>query len=200
MAFEAKGLDGAQAIVTTLQAMAATKAGADWVVDPRRPDGSGSQPSNAELLEFLANPKHGPKRDIRINDSDGDELNKIIADELVKQLNRVGQVVAPSGGSAMVVQADKQARAGIVGGLRKAAKRAAAIMYERIKNMRTNTGGALQPPTNEASAARRKKLHGVNESVALIATRQLVEALQKGNIKVRFDSSGLSSALKIIRG
>jgi hypothetical protein len=228
-AFDARGLADAQLITMALKAMTAAEAGADWTSDERTPyPGKKKTPTNKEIIEYLAEPNHGPSRDIRITDSDGDELNRIVANEMTEALIKVGNTgmtkrrVTVAGGKtklvddkAFTVTAEKQARAGITGGLRKAAIRAADIQYDRVKNMKTNDGSAAAKVSGSLDvdsafgggggyAGWRYRTFGVNEDVVYFASGQLARALQtsslKGKIKIRYNAGKTGKVLASVKG
>ena len=194
-----QGLDGARAITGLLGAITATKAGADWVGGLRESeDGSGPIMSNARVLKYLAD----GGRDIRATpgtsegDKDQQDAAEALSGEIVKQLNLVGKTFTNTRtNKTRVLTDERQLRAGLSDGLKKAAKLIARRMYDRLKARRTNDGGQAKEVT-EAYARQRKSKHGVAENVVFIATRQLAEALQKGKVKIRIDTGGIGRALK----
>lgn len=191
---DVQGLAGATAIAGLMEAVQATEAGADWVGGDRE-EGY----SNAQVVQWLAD----GGRDIRANETEQAHAANLLANELVKQMNEVGRTVTNKAGASIKITAEKQARAGIVGGLRKAAKYIAAQMYGRIQSGQDNTGKRTELKIDEKLgyspyARQRKRKHRVNESVLFIASRQLGEAAQKGIIKIRFNSKGLAKALGAI--
>jgi hypothetical protein len=209
--FNTTGMEESKKILQALAMMSATEAGADWVGGTRSDDRASRQVSNAEIIDFLAEgntrDKRGPqKRDIRPNEAEGQKAVEIYADELVTQLNRVGMVARGS-----VKTVEQQARAGIVGGLRKAIKFIVKLMAKRVETGTTNTGARAKEVTGSLDediafsgsgggyAGWRYRKFGISESVVFIASGQLLHALEKGKIKIRFNSAGLGKVARIFK-
>ena len=127
-------------------------------------------------------------RDISATKDDQQKAADLLAEEIVRQMNRV-----KNSPKAIHEANMRQAKAGIVGGLRKAAKHIAAEMYSRVKS---SAGKAV---TKEYARARHLKF-GVADDVNLVftASRQLGEALQKGTIKIRIDTAAIGRALPFL--
>jgi hypothetical protein len=194
----AKGLDGATSIALMLDVLTTANAGADWVSEPRKPyrwSSAKNTPTNKELIRYLAgvdafgrpDPLHkGPRRDIRPTDKDRQRSAELFSNELVKQMRKVGLI---ANGKAITVE--RSAKAGIVGGLRKAAKHLAKAQYENLKS------GNFTAP-EEQWANKRNAEWGVAKSVSLIASRQLSEALQEGKIKINYKTRNLGKIRSLV--
>jgi hypothetical protein len=179
-----KGLNDAMTVAEMLNILDRANSGAEWTAAPRI---NPKDPSNEQIIEYLA--KGG--RDIRANYKDMTEAAELFADEIVRHMNRVNHVTK----AGVKITADKQAKAGIVGGMRKAMKSIAKAMSGRVKAQKTSSG-TQAPNVTEKYAKARKKKWGVNENVVYIATRQLATALLKGTIKIYYKNKKGAKALK----
>jgi len=188
--FNAQGLDGAENITKALAMMEATEAGADWDGGDRT-----DKYSNAQIVDFLAD----GGRDITPTKEDGNQAVKLYSNQLVKHLNRVGQM-----GKTGVITVEKQVTSGITAGLRDAAKYIAKVMYDRVKAGKDNMG--VKTPVTKEYARQRFLKHGIADNVNIVfhATLQLANSLRTGQdgtgkIKVRFNKAGIGRAAKIFR-
>jgi hypothetical protein len=87
----AKGLDGATAISLMLDICTTSEAGADWdggLRVPNKGQKASNTPSNAELIEYLA--EEG--RDIRATSRENQHAAVLFSNELVKKMRRVGNI------------------------------------------------------------------------------------------------------------
>jgi hypothetical protein len=197
--FSVTGLEGMKAITQSLAMMEATKAGADWDGGMRQGDGDGPIVSNARIMKYLADgnsrsTENRKTRDIRPNEEDGRKAVQLFSDDLVRHLQRVGRVV---NGNPITIE--KQATAGIIGGLRKAAKYIAKVMYERVEKGVDNKGHKENVGKEYAKQRNRKWGIADDTGIVLKASLQLANALQRGKIKIRFDKSGLGKAARIFK-
>lgn len=182
-----KGGAEAQAFLQMLAVCSAANASASWLAE-KRTDGNAS---NGEILKYLAD----GGRDITPTDEDLGRYAKIWADEVTRQLDRRSKLAATG---KTLVNVQSTARAGITGGLRKAAMAYAETLAFRAK-AGIDKNGVMKPVT-EAYAAQRHRRHGVanDTSVVFKASLQLINNIITKRIKVRFDSAGLDNAVKIL--
>ena len=174
----ATGLNAADMVTRFTAICGAANAGADYV-GADRDDGR----TMAEVVSYLAE----GGRSIYASDADQTDGMEAFADELVRQMDRIGDRTS-------IGDIERYARAGIVGGLRKGAKLLVERMAKRVEAQRTTSGGTARPVTT-AYAKRRERKHGVAQSAVYVASRQLADRLLKGTIKIRFESSGLGKAI-----
>jgi hypothetical protein len=191
-----KGLDGARTIMEMI--LKTANVSAEWVSESRV--GDSSKVSNRQIIDYLAEGNDKSKgerikRDIRPNEKDAEKIAKDFVNEIAKKMKIAGKVDAGDTG----VSREKAAKQGVVSAMRKAAKAQSKLMYDRVKNMKTNDGSKAHP-VGKKYAAQRKRLHGVAESVVYVATAQLANALQKGKIKINFGKASKGGLVKATKG
>ncbi len=179
-----EGLEEAEVIARMLEILSKSNSGGEWYSDARQ---NPKDPSNKQIIEYLA--EQG--RDIRANIQEQEDAAQLFANEIVRQMSRVGRVTK----NKVKITAEQQAKAGIIGGIRKAMKYIAGSMSERVKSGTTNDESKAKAVT-EKYAKQRKRKYGVAESVVYIATRQLATALLEGKIKIFYKNKKSAKALK----
>ncbi len=197
------GMKQALAISKMLAVLTAVKGSAEFLDDGRDPYpgvSATNTPNTFEIIEHLAkgNTKSANqfKRDIRPTPQ---EINEIAADFLADLTKAMRKVRAFP--SAETKRIEKHSKAAIVKALRSSAKDTAAIMYNHVKNQTTQTGQAqkVSQDDNGKYAKWRNETFGISDNVVFVASKQLSENLQKGNIKINIDFKGLSKALSKIK-
>jgi hypothetical protein len=191
-AFKAEGMQAALNTTKMTSIFEIVEAGADFLDTPR----SDSEHSNSDIVDFLAegnsrsdNPK---KRDIRATEEDSQKAAEMLADELVRQLNR-----APRGESSPDVLM-KKAKQGLAGGLRKGALHIAGVMLDRVKTGTTNDGSPAEEVSGPYGRWRQVK-YGVNPSSVFVASGQLGNALLQKRIKIRFNTGKMSRVMSALK-
>ena len=136
------------------------------------PDG---RTSTTEVIEYLAEPRKGPSRDIRLTEDDGRDAAQIWMDEVTRRLRRAKN---RSGKNARM-----NATAACGGAFRLAGREMQRRLSKRVDGGVTNTGESAAP-VSEAYAAQRKKKYGVDEGEVFKASGTLLGNVTGGVLKL----------------
>ena len=174
-----QGMDSMTEMLSFLQSIGGKIAGAIMASKPRTDGG----PTNADLIEYLAEPVNGPSRDVRPTEQDHTDAAAIMKAAIVKKL----QMMSKKGKPLKAWNEARRAKFAANGKIE--AEKIAAFGLRKAGNMikdrmvqRLNSG--LEPPTSEAYANWRQKKYGVPTSAALKATGQLASNINDGHIKL----------------
>ena len=183
-----KGLDGMTEMIALMQSLGATKV-AGIQLDAKK-DG---KINNAEKIEYLAEPEHGPSRDIRLTDKD----RTLAANAYLNRVSNVMRMISKQGRpykrwdekqrALFVKQGQKKAENANASGFRAAGKLAQKILQDRVES------GGFEPPTNAAYATWRQNMYGIPKSVALKASGSLIRNLTGTPLTLTYSRSFLEN-------
>lgn len=137
----------------------------------------GTNTTDAEVIGYLANPKRGPKRDVRVNDEEAHESGKLYVAEIARRVRQT------QGRSGKKVTGGAEADAIQAGALRIAGKFIQSKYAKRIESQ-TLRDGSSAANVSEPYATRREKKYGVPKSVVFKATGQLLTSVFGGVLKL----------------
>lgn len=133
--------------------------------------------TTADVMEYLAEPKHGPKRDLRPTEKEAEAAAKIFMVEHARRLRRMkGRTKIWTAKEGDAVQS---------GALRKAGKYVRDKQSEWIEAYMQNDGSQAPPPTSEEYALWRERKYGISPYEVYERTGLLLTTIQKGPLKLQ---------------
>jgi hypothetical protein len=178
-----QGMDAASELIGFLQGLGSNIAGC-ILPAKRRQDGG---VTNADIIEFQANPLNGPSRDLRPTEEDKAESTQIIKAAIMAKL----QMISKTGkrykrwdeakSKAFVARGAKDADKIMSLALRRAGQAMKARMLDRL-----NGGGfdAVSDDPPHRYATRRLNKYGVPKTAVFRATGQLLSNIADGHIRL----------------
>lgn len=175
-AFGSQGTEAAQYIINYIASLATDVSGIALHGRPY-PDGKAT---TGDVIDYLAEPKHGPKRDIRPNEEDGTAAATVLVDEVARRLN-IDKGKATTKGKA--VTAPKDATLAAIGGLKKAGEVVRRSLINRV-NSQTLNDGSKADAVSKPYAAWRKNKYSVAEGSVFKRSGLFLGTLTSGQLKI----------------
>lgn len=173
-----QGMDSAVELLAFLEGFGGKIAGC--IMAAKRREGGGN---NQQILEYLAEPKAGPSRDLRPTAEDRAEANGIIRTGIIAKLQMISKKGKP------LARWDESRRAQFVASGRREADKIAAFVLRRAgKAMKARmveraNGGGYDKVSKEYADWRQRK-YGVDKGAVFRATGQLLSNINDGSIRL----------------